>query len=98
MAPQGDMALEAAHDRLAVAAGGWRIHNHGLSRDLQIGGLDDGVDDKAAAGLALAPAAMAAMHDHGFGHHAIAHCPAITTAFHHLTTSGSVFRRCICRT
>ena len=71
---------------LTVAAGGWRVDRHRFAGDVEVAGFEQCVDHKAAAGFPLAPAAMAAMHDHGRGIHPVTHGAAVATAFHHLTT------------
>ena len=81
MAPNRDLAGWAANDGLAPPAGGGCVD--ALEFAAQLGdprGLDQGIQRKGGAGLALAPTTMASMHDQGFRFDAVADRTAATTA------------------
>src|SRR3546814_11187750 len=64
MAPQRYPAAGAAHDLLSLAAAGRRVDGVRLAaKQFDTGGLDHSVESERAAGLALDPAAAAAMHE-----------------------------------
>src|SRR5450755_933571 len=73
VAPDGDAASRAARDLLSGAALRWRHDDLGLTReDDDAVGLDQGVERERRARLALAPAAVAAVHDQRRARHPIA--------------------------
>ena len=74
VAPQRDAALRAARDLLALAAVRRRVDDVGLAvQQAHAVGLDHRVERERRAGLALAPAAMAAVHEQRLARHAVAH-------------------------
>ena len=74
MTPQGDAAAGAAGDLLPLAAVGRGVDDFDLAlQQLQPVSLYEGIQGEGRTGLALAPAAVAAMHEQGRGRHAIAH-------------------------
>jgi hypothetical protein len=82
MAPDGDAALRAARDALALAAGRGRQHELRLVRaGLQPVALDHRVQREGRAGFALAPAAMAGVHHERCPVQAVAHAAAVAAAF-----------------
>src|ERR1700680_1219263 len=82
VAPHGHAAHRAAGDLLALAAVARRQHELGASlQEHHTIGLDHGVERKGGAGLALAPAAMTAMHDEWPAGERKAHGAAGATAF-----------------
>src|SRR3546814_4516566 len=82
MAPQRYPAAGAAHDLLSLAAAGRRVDGVRLAaKQFDTGGLDHRVERERAAGLALAPAAVAAMHEQRHRGEAVAHGAAGATAF-----------------
>src|SRR3546814_18529715 len=82
MAPQRYPAAGAAHDLLSLAAAGRRVDGVRLAAEqFDTGGLDHRVERERAAGLALAPAAVAAMHEQRHRGEAVAHGAAGVPAF-----------------
>jgi hypothetical protein len=54
---------------------------HPALQDLKAIRFDHGVDDERRAGFALAPATVAAVHEHRFAGHAVTHGTAGAGAF-----------------
>lgn len=82
VAPHRDAARGAAPDLLAAAARRRRHHRLRLAaQQLDAIGLDHGVERECRAGLALAPAAVTAMHEQRLCRHAISDLPAGAAAF-----------------
>src|SRR5512138_1032514 len=91
VAPKGDAALAAARDLLALPA--LRRCLDQLRFCAQQGdaiGFDQRVERERRAALALAPAAVAAVHEERLRLHAVAHLPAVAAALereaHRLST------------
>src|SRR5205823_5470132 len=64
VAPERDVAIWTAGDPLALAARARRHHEHRTAlEEPHALGLDDGVERKGGAALALAPPAVTAVHD-----------------------------------
>src|SRR5439155_15278256 len=85
VAPDRDLADGAARDALAPAAGGRCVDDLGLGAEVfDPVKLVERIKRVHAAGLALAPAAMAGMHDHRPVVQPIANIPAGTSTFHGL--------------
>src|SRR5512132_906571 len=81
IAPERDVAFRAARDLLADAAVRRRVHDDRLAvHELHALGFDQGIEREGRAALALAPAAVAAMHEHGLAEQAIAHAAAVAAA------------------
>src|SRR5262245_13757207 len=82
MAPHCDAAVRAARDLLAVAAVGRRVDQLGrIAEHADAIHLDHRVERERRTGLALAPAAVAAMDEQRPRLHAVAHALAIAAAF-----------------
>src|SRR5438067_11638920 len=101
VAPQRRLAFRAAIDVVGAAAFGRNGYRFGrTSQNFQPIGFDQCVDDESAPGLALAIAAVAAMHKHRFRAQAMAHTPArapTLKSFVHATSSRkSSSRRAEC--
>src|SRR3546814_4563928 len=83
MAPQRYPAAGAAHDLLSLAAAGRRVDGVRLAaKQFDTGGLDHRVDRERAAGLALAPAAVPALHEQWHRGEAVAHGAAARSDKH----------------
>src|SRR5205814_6172917 len=77
VAPQCNAALRAAPYLLPDAALRWRVHQLRFAAEqLHAVGLDQRVQRESRARLALAPAAVTAMHEHRSAGEAIAHAAA----------------------
>ena len=89
VAPHRDTAIDAAPEHLPLAA---RARERRLDRlalqQFDLRRLDDGVDGERRAGLALAPCAVAAMHDERLGVEAIMHGAAGAAAVSHFAPIG----------
>src|SRR5438477_579011 len=82
MAPDREAAFWAARDLLTLAAVGRCIDELGLACDeRQTIRLDHRIQGERGAGLALAPAAVAAVHEERLRLHAIPHPLAVAAAF-----------------
>jgi len=89
VAPQRNAAGGAARDLLAATAVGRRQHDvRFAAHELDAVGLDHRVQRERRARLALAPAAMTAMHEQRPGRHPVAHAAAIASAFQRISAVG----------
>lgn len=82
VAPQRDLALRAARNALPTSAG--RVSRKFLDlagQENDAIGFDERVDRVGAAGLPLTIVAVARVHNHRFGGHAVAHRATGATAF-----------------
>src|SRR6185312_1708245 len=95
--PQRDAAVRAAGDLLASAAVGRRRHPFGFAGQQEHPfRLDHRVERERAAGFALAPAAMAAVHEQRRGGQAIAHRATVAAAVENM--DGCIVHRNSLRT
>ena len=93
VAPQRDAAGRAARDALALAAVGRRVDEVGRpAQQLHAVGLDQRVERERRARLALAPAAVAAVHVHGPRMQPVAHGTAAATPIEGLVAHGEELR------
>src|SRR5262249_24841590 len=91
VAPDRDLADRAARDALALAAGRGRIDDLRLGLEvLDPVELVHRIDRVHAAGLALAPRAVAGVHDHRLAVHPITDISAGAAAFHDLAPRTNV--------
>ena len=83
VAPDRDLASGAARDALALAAGRGRVDDLGLGLEvLDPVELIQRVERMHGAGLALAPGAVAGVHDHRLAVESIADVSASAATFH----------------